>query len=702
MLEIIKPQNVQNLIHKFCFTIGMLPTSFKESLTYEEQILCIGNYLETTVYPAINNNANALKELQQLFIDLKDYVDHYFDDLDIQEEINNKLDEMIEDGTLDEIINQQIFGELNTRIDNISSLLNKTIKFPTTNIGLERIFRFIDESSIQSMQGGCVTPYNTVIVAMWDSATDNNKIMEINYLNGSIVKSINVNFGYCNGLTYDTKNNLVYVVPRGSSTVANQKTIYVLNYNDFSTVSTIQFSDYIQSISFDKTTEKLYIMNEWGLRTQNGFKIYEVNPTGFTIENTISIDYLSNINKLRIQNFAVVGNYIYIISSEPRALIVYDLEGNLIQLYNLPEYISKIYYSGEYQFVDYYDGQLYVGSGDNVSDNIESINQLFKLNLQNQYVTGDQNENVVHAGASYVVYVNSSSSSINPDGSETNPFKSINEATRYETTNRACNIQIANGTYNGVYIRSRDHISFNGTAGSVIIKGFNIGYCNHVVIDGANVQDCQFLQNGVINLHYADVYLKNLNITDSGSLYGIYVGNFSSCNLSISISINVAIANQIYVRNDSVLFTNSTSYNIQKHQKSSKIIGEGKPKLFDTDIAGGVGEFTIPTNWSYTDYNFSQYFDRAIINYTVGGNYYTQIVKLQSTRTPTYLEKSLCTGSGTQTTSQVMLDFYNNTLRLRYSRVYTRTASGTCTGQINENNDALVDNSVIVTNIYFE
>ena len=59
-LEMIKPKRIQNIINKFCYTIGMIPTSYKMSLTYEEQIIAIGHYLETTVYPAINNNAEAL------------------------------------------------------------------------------------------------------------------------------------------------------------------------------------------------------------------------------------------------------------------------------------------------------------------------------------------------------------------------------------------------------------------------------------------------------------------------------------------------------------------------------------------------------------------------------------------------------------------------------------------------------------------
>ena len=125
-LEIIKPERVQNIINKFCFTIGMIPTSYKISMTYEEQIIAIGNYLETTVYPAINNNAKALAELQNLFIDLKNYVDNYFDNLDIQTEINNKLDEMAQSGELSDIIAQYLELQGLLCYNNINEMKNAT------------------------------------------------------------------------------------------------------------------------------------------------------------------------------------------------------------------------------------------------------------------------------------------------------------------------------------------------------------------------------------------------------------------------------------------------------------------------------------------------------------------------------------------------------------------------------------------------
>ena len=113
---------------KFCVTLGMLPSSYKASLTYEEQLLWFCDYLENKVIPAVNNNAEALEEVQALYEEIRQFVVDYFSTLDVQDEIDNKLDEMAESGTLAEIINQQIFddlntqiGELDTRVDNLET-----------------------------------------------------------------------------------------------------------------------------------------------------------------------------------------------------------------------------------------------------------------------------------------------------------------------------------------------------------------------------------------------------------------------------------------------------------------------------------------------------------------------------------------------------------------------------------------------------
>lgn len=97
-----------NPFGRMCVSLGMLPSSYKESLTYEEQLLWFYKYLEETVIPTVNNNADAVEELQALYLELKSYVDNYFTNLDVQQEINNKLDQMAESGQLTDIIAQYL------------------------------------------------------------------------------------------------------------------------------------------------------------------------------------------------------------------------------------------------------------------------------------------------------------------------------------------------------------------------------------------------------------------------------------------------------------------------------------------------------------------------------------------------------------------------------------------------------------------
>lgn len=90
-------ETIESPFRRFVTTIGVFPTAFTDAMTYYECLAYLVKYLEDTVVPAVNENAEALQELQ-------DYVVHYFDNLDVQEEINNKLDEMAEDGSLTALI----------------------------------------------------------------------------------------------------------------------------------------------------------------------------------------------------------------------------------------------------------------------------------------------------------------------------------------------------------------------------------------------------------------------------------------------------------------------------------------------------------------------------------------------------------------------------------------------------------------------
>ena len=60
------------------------------------------------------------------FNELHDFVDNYFDNLDVQSEINNKLDDMVQDGTLQEIISDYLNSKALFGYDNVAGMKQAT------------------------------------------------------------------------------------------------------------------------------------------------------------------------------------------------------------------------------------------------------------------------------------------------------------------------------------------------------------------------------------------------------------------------------------------------------------------------------------------------------------------------------------------------------------------------------------------------
>lgn len=169
--------NIENLnpFPKFCCSIGMIPTSYKVSYTYEEQLLWFCDFLENTVIPTVNNNGQAVEELQNLFVTLTNYVNNYFDNLDVQTEINNKLDEMAESGVLEEIINSYLqikslitFDTVND-MKNSTNLVNgsfaKTLGFYTLNDGGSSLYKIRNVTNNDVIDNILIISINNNLVA---------------------------------------------------------------------------------------------------------------------------------------------------------------------------------------------------------------------------------------------------------------------------------------------------------------------------------------------------------------------------------------------------------------------------------------------------------------------------------------------------------------------------------------------------------
>ena len=89
------------------------------------------------LYKFVNELATCVQDLDKEFTDLKDYVNNYFNNLDISSEIKTVLNEMIEDGTLANIINDELLGNINNEITSINEALatvNSTLQAHATEL----------------------------------------------------------------------------------------------------------------------------------------------------------------------------------------------------------------------------------------------------------------------------------------------------------------------------------------------------------------------------------------------------------------------------------------------------------------------------------------------------------------------------------------------------------------------------------------
>ncbi len=76
----------------------------------------------TFVNEFVDDTNKTINDYIDKFNDLHDYVEDYFDNLDVQEEINNKLDEMAGDGTLQELIASYLQSNVAWTFDTVADM----------------------------------------------------------------------------------------------------------------------------------------------------------------------------------------------------------------------------------------------------------------------------------------------------------------------------------------------------------------------------------------------------------------------------------------------------------------------------------------------------------------------------------------------------------------------------------------------------
>ena len=292
-------------------TIGELPTAYIESMSYYEGLcylvnyLCNSNtiifyckddYLCNNVIPALNNNGQAVEELQEKYKELVTYVDTYFDNLDVQEEINNKLDEMAEQGDLAQIIldylqmNGLLMFDTKADLKAAENLIEgstcETLGNLLYNDGHTELYkiRALDPSDV-------IDDYE--LVALTNYTTAENDIVNIN----DDITDIEGNIGDLDNLDTTDKSSIVNAINE-SLDYADTKMSSYSNYKD-------QFYYYVDGTDGDDDND--------GLTSATAFKTLD---KFFSLLNTSSSDircHIQTAGTYKLSHAQVINSNIHII-----------------------------------------------------------------------------------------------------------------------------------------------------------------------------------------------------------------------------------------------------------------------------------------------------------------------------------------------------------------------------------------------------
>lgn len=418
-----------------------MPLVFDDSLSYYE-VLCKLTEQINKIIKSVNNNAEVSEELQDLFVELKKYVDDYFSDLGIQTEINNKLDQMAEDGTLDQIININIFNDLNNDINNLDNKLdtkiNTEIGTLDTKIDTEVSILQSEMNKIQmdyfsdliapefednfvrtedrSLQGGTVTP-DYIFYAMYtDNA--NTKIRRIKRSDYTVTDYNLTDKHHCNGMTYNKHNDNIYIAyTHGSNDTNFRRKIgqYDTNMNLIG-VHEIEYN--ISNITYNKKDKQFIAQNA---TNKNNFHFYDDEF------NFIETRIAKNIGTLYSQDLSCDGDYLYLSDFS-------DMNNNIIIISLIDMTIKQVVGVADHREIEFME----ILDDD---DNIDGMNCVIGLNSNDHAIIYTSLKNQTNYQTNYAKYVglfpsdsrertfyvdrNSSLDNRKADGSQNKPYNNM-------------------------------------------------------------------------------------------------------------------------------------------------------------------------------------------------------------------------------------------------------------------------------------
>lgn len=148
-----------------------LPLTFDDSISYMELLSKMTNYINDCIHDVataetdIENLANAYNQLQN-------YVNTYFDDLDVQEEVNNALDAMVESGEFGELLTPVVAAQIGNVVaeqlpDVVGAQIGDAVANQIDDVVEEQLPDVVDDQiagAVSDWMGQNVSPIGATVI----------------------------------------------------------------------------------------------------------------------------------------------------------------------------------------------------------------------------------------------------------------------------------------------------------------------------------------------------------------------------------------------------------------------------------------------------------------------------------------------------------------------------------------------------------
>lgn len=271
----------------------VLPLVYDDSLSYYELLCKVVEYLNNAIAD-VNTLGTDVDNINKAYSDLQSYVNNYFSTLDVQEEINNKLDIMASDGSLSAIASPIISAST-------SQWLQQHITNPS-NPPLDTSLTVSGAAADSSTIGfRCILVYN-------NSITENNITNEFNdlnlfgtsYRNNSIIRYNNISEEHVKNAPFYPLSGLLLNLTTESTSKYNYQLfisdngIIYYRYNNGSWLSNNQY-DYLKGYGATITNNNLPTnyrdLNNLILENGRNNVILRYSNVGENVKNLPTKDY---------------------------------------------------------------------------------------------------------------------------------------------------------------------------------------------------------------------------------------------------------------------------------------------------------------------------------------------------------------------------------------------------------------------------